>query len=334
MDDASPRKPASLPALAAGFAVIYVIWGSTYLAIRFAVETLPPFLMAGSRFVLAGVVLYSFLRLRGRPRPSAADWQAAAVTGTLLLVGGNATVTWGERVVPSGTAALLVATTPLWMVVLGWLGHGGARPGASVAAGLLLGFAGAALLVRPAGAGGAWGPTLAIAAAPALWSLGSLRTRTFRPGADPLLLSAMQMLVGGGLMLLGGTALGEWPVLAAGGASARSVLAFAYLTIFGSLVAFSTYTWLIRAATPTAVSTYAYVNPLVAVFLGWLLGGETVGVNVLWAAPLVVGAVVLITLRPAARSAPAAARAGGAVRLSGLGAPGRSGAVRCVEGKA
>jgi drug/metabolite transporter (DMT)-like permease len=321
-----------MPTLVAGFATIYVIWGSTYLGIRFAVETLPPFLMAGFRFVLAGTVLYAFLRLRGRRRPSAADWRAAAVTGTLLLVGGNGTVTWGEKWVPSGTAALLAATTPLWMVVLGWLCYSGARPGPRVVAGLVLGFAGAALLVRPSGAGGAWGPTLAIAAAPALWSLGTLQTRKERPGADPLLFSAMQMLVGGGAMLLGGTALGEWPELAAGAVSARSALAFAYLTVFGSLVAFNTYTWLIRVASPTAVSTHAYVNPLVAVLLGWLLGGETVGANLLWATPLVVGAVALITLRPAASAAPA--RTGVADLVSGRRAPARASAARCAEGKA
>ncbi len=299
----APKPPAArLPALVAGFAVLYLVWGSTYLGIKFAVETIPPFLMASARFLLAGSVLYLLLRLRGVPAPTKHQWRAGAITGALLLLGGNGLVTWGQQTVPSGRAALLVATTPLWMVVLAWLFYGGERPSLRVWVGMLVGFFGAALLIKPsaAGATGSLAGLAALSLAPVTWSVGSLEARRKRPAEDALMTSAMQMLTGGAMMFVVGSLLGEWPRLLGQPVSASSVLAFLYLTFVGALVGFTTYAWLLRAASPKAVSTYAYVNPLVAVLLGWLLGGEELGVTVLTAALFIVGAVILITLPQAA----------------------------------
>jgi drug/metabolite transporter (DMT)-like permease len=297
MDDPACSRSARPLALVAGFAAIYLVWGSTYLGIKFAVETLPPLLMAGTRFVLAGLILYSVLRLRGAPVPTWKQWKGATLTGALLLVGGNGLVTWAQQTVPSGRAALIVATTPLWMVVLGWLLYGGDRPRLRMWLGLAVGFAGAALLIPPSGTSvtGSITGSILLALAPICWSIGSLQTRRTPPTDDPLVTSAMQMLVGGAMMLLLGMALGEVPLLWTHSISQKSVIAFIYLVVAG-LVGFSTFTWLMRHASPSAVSTYAYVNPLVAVLLGWLVAGERLEPVMLLAAALVIGAVVLITL--------------------------------------
>jgi drug/metabolite transporter (DMT)-like permease len=222
-----------------------------------------------------------------------------AWTGALLLLGGNGLVTWGQQTVPSGKAALVIATTPLWMVLLEWLLYKGDRPTLRVWIGLTAGFVGAALLVHPSGetSGGTVAGFLALLAAPVCWSAGTLESRRLRPSEDAILTSAMQMLAGGALMLLAGSVLGEWPVLMARTVSTRSLLALAYLTVFGGLLAFTTYAWLLRVASPTAVSTYAYVNPLVAVLLGWLVVDEAIDARVIVAGLLILGAVVLITLR-------------------------------------
>jgi drug/metabolite transporter (DMT)-like permease len=294
------RPPAGVGALVAGFATVYLVWGSTFLGIKFAVETLPPFLMAGWRFVLAGSLLYLWLHLRGQRRPAPAQWWSALLGGALLLLGGNGLVTWGQQqAVPSGVAALIVGTTPIWMVLVSWLFDNGPRPGVRVVLGMAVGFVGVVLLIGPAdwgGPGRALLPVLAILAAPLLWSFGSVYSRRSWSATSPLLTSAMQMMAGGALMLAAGSLLGEWSVLADRAISLRSALAFAYLTLVGSLVAFSTYIWLMRHASAAAVSTYAYVNPLVAVFLGWLLGNEALQANSLLAAGLIAGAVLLITL--------------------------------------
>jgi drug/metabolite transporter (DMT)-like permease len=298
MDDPSCQRQARPAALLAGFATLYLVWGSTYLAIKLAVATLPPLLMSSSRFLLSGLVLYIVIRARGVKAPAGSQWKWAWLTGALLLLGGNGLVVWGQQTVPSGRAALIVATTPLWMVILSWVFYRGARPGMRICLGLAVGFAGTVLLIRgpiTEAPMGSLAGALAIALAPVCWSLGSLQSRVTRPAEDVLLASAMQMLAGGALMLVAGTLLGEWPMLWSRPISASSLGAFAYLTVLG-LVGFTTYGWLLRHASPTAVSTYAYVNPLVAVVLGWLVAGELLDDSVLLAAVLVVGAVVLITL--------------------------------------
>jgi drug/metabolite transporter (DMT)-like permease len=287
-------------ALAAGMMVIYFVWGSTYLAIRFGVETMPPLLMAGSRFLLAGGILYAWLRIKGAPRPQAADWRSATFLGALLLLGGNGLVTWAEQWLPSGIAALIITTTPLWMMLFDWLMFGGARPRAIVWVGVALGFAGVALLVQPQSDSDAalwtWA-VLAMCAAPVTWSLGSLFAQRARRLQPPLLNTALQMLCGGGLMFAVGLGRGELGGFDPAAVSLRSWLSFAYLVIFGSLLAFTTYMWLLRVARPSVVATYAYVNPLVAVFLGAAIGGEAMTAHVGLATVLIIGAVVLIAFR-------------------------------------
>jgi drug/metabolite transporter (DMT)-like permease len=307
----SPSRCSTL-ALVAGMLVIYVVWGSTYLAIRFAVETMPPFLMAGSRFLLAGGILYGWLRLRGAPRPASADWRSALFLGAFLLLGGNGLVTWAEQWVTSGVAALIITTTPLWMMLFEWLLFGGRRPRTVVWLGVALGFAGVALLVGPdpddASSLRLWA-VLGLCGAPLLWSLGSLFAQRARALDPPLMNTALQMLCGGGLMLAAGIAMGEWAQFEPATVSRRSWLSFVYLVTFGSLLAFTTYMWLLRVAKPTIVATYAYVNPLVAVFLGAAIGGEPLTANIGLATAMIVGAVALIAVRrrPAASAVSPAA---------------------------
>lgn len=284
-----------------GLGTVYLVWGSTYLAIRFGVETLPPFLMAGTRFVVAGTILYVWRRLAGSPRPSAAQWRAAAVVGALMLLVGNGGVTWAEQYVESGTTALMVASVPLWMVLLDWLRPGGRPPRASVWAGIVVGLAGVALLFG--------GPDLdprytagwvALLIASVSWAAGSLYSRTAVLPA-PLLATGMQMLAGGVLLLLVGALTGEAAAVHPATVSTRSVLALAYLIVFGSLIAYTAYVWLLRVTAPALASTYAFVNPVVAVFLGWLLAGERLTVRIILASLVIVGGVALITLARARR---------------------------------
>jgi drug/metabolite transporter (DMT)-like permease len=283
----------------AAFASIYLIWGSTYLGIRFAIETLPPFLMAGTRFIISGAILYAAMRLNGEPRPARRQWGWAALTGGLMIVGGNGGVTWAEQLVPSGLAAVLVATIPLWVVLIEWVKPGGVRPGGPVLAGVGLGLLGIALLVGPqelAGGGrvNSLGAVILFSAALS-WATGTVISHGPARPDSPLLGTSLQMLSGGVLLWVLGSGAGEWAQVNPGGVSARSLLALAYLTVFGSLIAFTAYTWLIRVAGPSRASTYAYVNPVVAVMLGWALAGEELTIRTLIAAAVIVGGVVLVT---------------------------------------
>ncbi len=293
------------------FAVVYVVWGSTYLAIRFAIETLPPLLMAAARFLTAGVILYAWRRARGVPAPSTRNWVAAVVVGLLLLLGGNGAVVWAEQTVPSGVAALLVAVVPLWMVLLDWLSPGGRRPGAIVGLGLAVGFAGVALLIGPGailrGAASGVDPFGAgvLMVGSFCWAAGSIYSRSAPLPPAPLLTTGMQMIGGGTGLLIAGLATGEASRLSLSGASPRSLLSLAYLIVFGAIVAYSAYTWLLRVVPAAQVSTYAYVNPVVAVALGWAFAGEPVTARTLAAAAVIVGSVALITIaRPKARPEP------------------------------
>ncbi len=298
--------------VALALALVYVVWGSTYLAIRFAVETLPPFGMAAARFLVAGAALYLWARARGAARPTAGQWRSAATVGLLLLLGGNGAVVWAEQAIPSSLAALLVSTVPLFMALLEWL-HAGQRPTLPVAAGLLAGFVGVVLLVDPTGLAGAsvpLVPALVTTAAALSWAAGSLYARKAPAPASPLLGSAMQMLAGGLALLFVSVASGEAARFDPAGSSAQSVAALLYLVVFGSLIGFTAYAWLLRNVQPALASTYAYVNPVVAVLLGWALAGEAVGPRTLFASALIVGGVGLITAmkgrKPAKVEEPAA----------------------------
>jgi drug/metabolite transporter (DMT)-like permease len=289
------------------FAAVYLIWGSTYLAIRFAIQTLPPFLMAGSRFVIAGTALVLWARAKGVARPTRAELRSACVVGALLFLGGNGGVVWSEQYVASGVAALFVATEPLWIVLLGWARRGGSRPTARVSAGLLLGFAGVWLLVASGvSAGGAGGrgliATVALLAASVSWAVGSLYSAHAPLPPSSLLSAGIQMLAGGVLMLATGTLAGEWKSFDPAAVSAVSVGAMLYLIVCGALVAFTAYSWLLRRVAPARAATYAYVNPLVAVFLGWALAGEQLTARTLLAASVITASVVIIvTRRPAGK---------------------------------
>jgi drug/metabolite transporter (DMT)-like permease len=294
---ATPAAPSRARILAA-FAAIYLIWGSTYLGIAIAIQTTPPFVMAGVRFVIAGLVLYAWMRLRGAPRPTRANWIAATIVGGLLLLGGNGAVVWAEQRVPSGIAALLVATLPVWLVLLDWARPKGTRPSGLVLGGLALGLVGVGALVGPASLMG--GNRIDVLGALVLmggsisWAAGSLYSKQAALPASSALGMAMQMLAGGALLLLAGTVAGEWRAVDIGAISPASAGAILYLIVFGSLIGFTAYMWLLRVAPPARVATYAYVNPVVAVFLGWLVLAEPISARTVLAAAIIVGAVALI----------------------------------------
>lgn len=304
-------KP-SRTALVLAFAAIYLIWGSTYLGIRVAVETMPPFLMAGARFLIAGTILFTFLKLRGAAWPTAAQWRANAIIGSFLLLGGNGLVVWAEQTVPSGVTALIIGVGPLFIVLTEWAWPGGSRPTAMTMGALLLGFAGVAWLAAPwehseHGALNLSG-VIAILVGSFFWAIGSIYTRHSKNGADPFVASALQMLGGGAGLMVVATLHDDFGRLDFASIAPRAWGAFVYLIAAGSLVGFSTFVWLMKNSTPARVSTFAYVNPVVAVFLGWLLLDEPVNSRTVVASAIIVAAVAIITVQKS-RPAPAAAAA-------------------------
>jgi drug/metabolite transporter (DMT)-like permease len=311
--ETTPAPPATETAPArwmviGAFAIIYVIWGSTYLAIRFAIETLPPFLMAGARFLIAGAVLYAWSRWIARAEaPTRAHWRSAGIVGLALLLGGNGLVVWSQFRIPSGVAALLVGAVPCCMVIIDWLRPGGSRPSAQVVLGLVLGIAGLFFLIGPDSLMGGGRIDLLGTAVIMIgcfsWAAGSIYSRHGTLPRSPFLSTAMQMLVGGAGLLVVGMLHGELAGIDASGFSARSIGGWAYLIVFGSIVAFTAYVWLLRVSTPARVSTYAYVNPIVAVLLGWALADEALTVRMLIAAAVIVSGVALITLAPSRAAA-------------------------------
>jgi drug/metabolite transporter (DMT)-like permease len=295
MTDSKGTLRASVLQVAVALGAVYLIWGSTYLAIRFAIETIPPFLMAAARYLTAGAMLYAWSRLRGAPRPRLIHWRSAVLLGGLLLLLGNGGVVWAEQRVSSGLTALLISAEPLWIVLFVWM-RDHDRPAGRVFLGLLLGLTGLVLLVRPSSTGGI--DPLGVAAvmvASAGWAWGSLHGQRAKLPSSPLLGTAMQMLGGGGLLLLASALLGEPARFHLAAVSARSLLSLAYLVVFGALIAFTAYVWLLKAAPPVLVSTYAYVNPLVAVFLGWAVAGEPITRGTLTAAAVILAGVALIS---------------------------------------
>ena len=298
--------------IALAFLSIYTIWGSIYLAIRFAIETFPPFLMAAIRFLIAGGVLYAWMRLRGASRPTRANWKAAIVVGGLLLLGGNGGVTKAEQVIPSSLAAVLITTVPIWMALLELLRKDRIVPTLHVVIGLVLGFGGVILLVGPGDLGGSgglnplWAGVLIFAALS--WAIGSVYSRNAPLPTTPLLGSGMEMLAGGALLLAASLISKEWAGFQPGNVSFLSLVSFIYLIVFGSLVGFSSYVWLLTKTTTARVSTYAYVNPVVAVFLGYFLAAEQLTLRTLLASSVIVIAVVVITTFKSRRTAPDHAR--------------------------
>jgi len=289
-------------ALIFAFAAIYLIWGSTYLGIRVAIETIPPFLMAGMRFIVAGTLLFAFMIARGTPWPSLRQWGDQAVVGVFLLLGGNAIVSWAELRVPSGITCLILGSAPVIAVGIDWIRPGGKRPTPMILVGIGVGIAGLALLLGPGDfPAGAQPPALEVAAiliSSVLWWVGSFYSKHAVKGAPPMLMaSAMQMLAGCASILLTSYFLGEGRGFRFHAITAASWAAFAYLVVVGSIIAFPVYSYLLKHSTPALVSTYAYVNPVVAVILGWAILGEPLNLRIWLAAAVIIGAVALITIR-------------------------------------
>jgi drug/metabolite transporter (DMT)-like permease len=290
--------------IALGFAAVYILWGSTYLGIRFAVASMPPLLMAGSRHLLAGLLLYAIMRMRGAARPTAVNWRSAILLGALLLLGGNGLVTLAEQTVPSGITALMVAAVPFWMVLLN-AAEKRAWPRLSVLGGLVLGIIGLGILVFPSGghAPDHVDPVgiLMLVGATFSWGVGSLYAHRAQLPSNTFLGIGMEMVAGGVLSWIVGLAMGEGSGLHLGDFTGKSLLAFGYLVVFGSLLGFSAYVWLLKVTSPARASTYAFVNPVIAVLLGWALAGEALTWRVALAGATIVAAVALILFFGAAK---------------------------------
>ncbi len=319
---AAPRAEVHHPArtIILAFSTVYFFWGATFLAIRYGVESIPPLLMQGTRHLVAGTALYTIARLRGAEAPTKRHWLGAAMVGGLLLLGGNGILAYAERVLPSGVAALLVATVSLWIAIIEWLRPGGIRPTVRVAAGLALGFFGVALLVNPgslfghaAGSAIRLGPALALMCGAMLWASGSMLSRHVSLPRSALLAAAMYALTGGTLLWIVGLGLGEGSSLDIHAITLRSWLSILYLAIFGSFLGLSAYAFLLRNVAPSRVATYAYVNPIVAVFLGWAVAGERITAQILIAAAVIIVSVVLVITAP---RAPVAADVGSQPSMS------------------
>ena len=297
MNDA--RSHASRAQILAAFASIYLVWGSTYLAIRYAVETIPPFLMGGIRFVVSGALLYVWARYRGANAPTRIHWRNAVIAGGFLLLGGNGAVVWAEQFVPSGLTALLVSILPFWLVIIEWVRPPRQRPGAAVILGLVVGFIGIIVLVGPSDLGG-HGAVSPIGAVVLIlgslsWAVGSFWSRDAELPTSGLLTTGMEMLGGGVLLLVVGSLTGELANFDVSHVSRASATGLLYLITFGSLIGFTSYIWLLDKVSPARLGTYAYVNPIVAVFLGWAIAGEKLSIRTVVAAAIVICAVALIT---------------------------------------
>lgn len=284
----------------ANFAALYVIWGSTYLGILFAIQSIPPFLMAGARFFLAGLIMFAIARTQGALRSTWAEWRTALIVGACLLLGGNAGVTLSEKFIESGLASLIVATVPIYITLLGWISGMTPRPSRIVWIGLAGGFVGVAVLLGPAlrfssqgNRHPAFGMSILLLSS-FIWSAGSLYSRASKHATTPFLGAAQQMFCGGLLMLLVGLLAGETKDFHPGRITALSLGAFAYLVLIGAIVGYTAYFWLLRHCDPAKVATYAYVNPIVAVLLGALFAHEVVTLRTLLAAILIIGSVALI----------------------------------------
>lgn len=281
---------------------MYVIWGSTYLAIRIGVETIPPLMLAGLRHFTVGVLLYPLLRWKTGVRPTALHWKTAAVTGCLLLLVGNGGVSWAEQVVPSGITAVMVTMVSFWLVIVDWLRPGGHRPVPKVLFGLVLGFAGVALLVGPAHLGGSERVDLrgvaVLVIACFAWACGSIYSKHGGMPSSALLGVAMQSLAGGVVLLLAGLLSGEFHRFHFAAVSWRSWVALAYLVMFGSGIGFTSYLYILKKSTAARVATYALVNPVVALFLGWLIADEVISLRTVVAAVIILTAVILVITAP------------------------------------
>ena len=295
--------------LVIAFGLVYVVWGSTYLAIRYSIATIPPFLMVGARFLVAGAVMLAWTIARSEKRPTSLQVRNAVIAGVLMLVFGNGGVVWAEQTVPSGITALIVAIVPLWLVLLNWARPGGSRPSPGVALGVAVGLFGMLVLVgtdslHANGNVNIWSAVLLLFASMA-WAAGTL----FAKGSDlpsPMMTTGIEMLAAGVILLVAGVSSGELVGFSPAQVSHPSAFGLVYLILFGSIVGFSAYTWLVKNASPAAVGTYAYVNPVVAVFLGWIIAGEAVSARTLAGAAIIIVAVFVVSISTSTHASRAA----------------------------
>jgi drug/metabolite transporter (DMT)-like permease len=291
----------------AAFAAIYSIWSTSYLAIRFAVETIPPLLLGGARFVLAGGIVYLYAALRQNLRISRKDWLHALVVGTLLFAGGNGGVVWGQQTVASGIAALLVASVPIWMVLIDWARPGGRPQNVWTMGGLVLGLIGVSVLVGPdfvTKRGIDFVGAAVILGAGVSWAAGTIYAKRVAKPPSTLAGTSTQMLCGGLVHFTAAVFTDEPARFVAADVSTRSLLGFGYLVVFASIIAFTAYSYLVGATTPARLGTYAYVNPVIAVYVGWALADEPVTMRTMIAAAIIVVAVAIVTLTAADEPAP------------------------------
>ncbi len=295
------QKKFEIPAtkIILAFGSVYIIWGSTYLAIRFAIETIPTFFMAGIRFLTAGAIVYIFLRVRGREKPTLSEWRTEAIVGLLLLAIANGSVVMAEHTVPSGLASLIVATVSVWMVLLNWLWKGAPRPNLGVTSGIITGFVGLYVLVDPSNISASlnldpFGVFLLLFAS-FTWAAGSVYSKGAQHNKSLMLSAAMQMLTGGVFLMIFGSINGEWQTLDLFDISLKSFYSLGYLIVFGSIIGFGSYVYILRHSSPDHVSTYAYVNPVIAVILGWAFADEIIDIRIITAALFIIISVILIT---------------------------------------
>ena len=277
---------------------LYIVWGSTYLAILFAVDTIPPFLQAGLRFLISGLILVIWRRSAGDEMPSLKQWRSLAIIGTLLLLGGNGLVSFAEQRIASGVAALIIGTVPLWLVLIEALRPSGVKPSWRAIIGLIVGFGGIYLLIGPSELTGKFQfdilGTLVLLSAALLWSIGSIYSRSAELTKSALMTTGAEMLAGSIPIFIVSILFGEWKSFSFAQVSVQSWLALLYLITFGSMIGFVAYIWLLQNAPVSLVATYAYVNPLVAVLLGSWLAQESLTGRTLAAAGIIIGSVVFI----------------------------------------
>src|SRR5438105_2399765 len=294
-----------IPKLILAFAAVYFIWGSTYLAIRYAIQSLPGFLMAGTRFILAGAILCAWAHWKGARLKGSRPWRTAFTMGFFLLLMGNGTVVLAIHWVPSGLAALLLSTTPLWVALLEWALPGGKRPGGRVTAGILLGFLGIIMLI---GVGDLRNDEIDLLGVAILllssisWAAGTIYSRRKQVSDSPLMTSGMQMLTGGLLLFAAAIPNGDLSLFRLDSIYLTSVLAFGYLTFFGSIVAFTAYSWLVKVTSPARAVTSSYVNPVVALLLGRAIAGEPLTYRIIMAMATIILGVIVITSSQSAKT--------------------------------
>jgi drug/metabolite transporter (DMT)-like permease len=289
------------------FASVYVLWGSTYLLIKYAIETIPPFLLGTTRFIASGAVLYALARWRGAAKPTAYELRMAAITGVLMLGFGNGGVMLAEKTVPSGVVALIVSSVPIWVVLIDWLRPKGVRPRKTMFVGLALGVAGMVILIGPKAIVGeghidSVGTGILLVGSVS-WSIGTLMTRWSKRPGSPLVFAALQMLAAAGAMGVMSLISGDWRQFSWSGLTTLSVVSFWYLVIAGSIIGYTAYVYLLGVVSAAKAATYAYVNPIIAVVLGWLFASEPLSARTIVAAAVILGGVALITSGQAAKAA-------------------------------